>query len=63
MGNGKTPRTPRLRVRKPTPQPTTNYQSKGEKEMKKLIIAIGIAALVSGCNIGKAAFEGEDMKI
>ena len=31
--------------------------------MKKLIIAIGIAALVSGCNIGKAAFEGEDMKI
>ena len=31
--------------------------------MKKLIIAMGIAALVSGCYIGKAAFQGEDMKI
>ena len=31
--------------------------------MKKLIISIGIAALMSGCYIGKAAFQGEDMKI
>ena len=31
--------------------------------MKKLILAMGIAALVSGCYIGKAAFQGEDMKI
>jgi hypothetical protein len=31
--------------------------------MKKLIFAIGIAALMSGCYIGKAAFQGEDMKI
>ena len=31
--------------------------------MKKIFIAIGIAALVSGCYIGKAAFQGEDMKI
>jgi len=31
--------------------------------MKKLIIAIGIAATMSGCYIGKAAFQGEDMKI
>ena len=31
--------------------------------MKKLLIATTIAALVSGCYIGKAAFQGEDMKI
>ena len=31
--------------------------------MKELIIAMGIAALMSGCYIGKAAFQGEDMKI
>jgi len=31
--------------------------------MKKLIIAMGIAATMSGCYIGKAAFQGEDMKI
>ena len=31
--------------------------------MKKLIIAIGIAATMNGCYIGKAAFQGEDMKI
>ena len=31
--------------------------------MKQLLIAITIAALMSGCYIGKAAFQGEDMKI
>ena len=31
--------------------------------MKKLIIVMLGAALVSGCYIGKAAFQGEDMKI
>ena len=31
--------------------------------MKQLIIAITIAATMSGCYIGKAAFQGEDMKI
>ena len=31
--------------------------------MKQLIIAITIAALTGGCYIGKAAFQGEDMKI
>ena len=31
--------------------------------MKKLLIATTIAAMVSGCYIGKAAFQGEDMKI
>ena len=31
--------------------------------MKKLLIATTIAALMSGCYIGKAAFQGEDMKI
>ena len=36
---------------------------KEKSKMKKLIIAMGIAALVSGCYIGKAAFQGEDMKI
>ena len=38
-------------------------QSKGEREMKKILIATTIAALVSGCYSGKAAFQGEDMKI
>ena len=31
--------------------------------MKKLIIMTAIAMLISGCYIGKAAFQGEDMKI
>ena len=31
--------------------------------MKKILITTTIAALVSGCYIGKAAFQGEDMKI
>ena len=31
--------------------------------MKKLIIVTALAALMSGCYIGKAAFQGEDMKI
>ena len=31
--------------------------------MKQLIIAIAIAVLTGGCYIGKAAFQGEDMKI
>ena len=31
--------------------------------MKRLLLATTIAALVSGCYIGKAAFQGEDMKI
>ena len=31
--------------------------------MKKLLIATTIAATMSGCYIGKAAFQGEDMKI
>ena len=31
--------------------------------MKKLIIVMLGAALMSGCYIGKAAFQGEDMKI
>ena len=31
--------------------------------MKKLIIATAIATLMGGCYIGKAAFQGEDMKI
>ena len=31
--------------------------------MKKLIIAMLGAATMSGCYIGKAAFQGEDMKI
>ena len=31
--------------------------------MKKLIIAILGATLMGGCYIGKAAFQGEDMKI
>ena len=31
--------------------------------MKKLIIATAIATLIGGCYIGKAAFQGEDMKI
>ena len=33
------------------------------KTMKKLIIVMLGAALMSGCYIGKAAFQGEDMKI
>ena len=31
--------------------------------MKKILIATTIAALMSGCNIGKAAFQGEGVKI
>ena len=31
--------------------------------MKKLLIATTIAATMSGYYIGKAAFQGEDMKI
>ena len=31
--------------------------------MKQLLIATAITALTGGCYIGKAAFQGEDMKI
>ena len=31
--------------------------------MKKLIFAAFVAATTGGCYIGKAAFQGEDMKI
>ena len=31
--------------------------------MKQLLIAAFLAATMSGCYIGKAAFQGEDMKI
>ena len=30
--------------------------------MKKILITTTIAALMSGCYIGKTAFQGEDMK-
>ena len=33
------------------------------KTMKKMIIVTAIAMLMGGCYIGKAAFQGEDMKI
>ena len=31
--------------------------------MKQLLLAAFVAATTSGCYIGKAAFQGEDMKI
>jgi len=31
--------------------------------MKRLLFAAFVAALTGGCYIGKAAFQGEDMKI
>ena len=31
--------------------------------MKQLLLAAFVAATMSGCYIGKAAFQGEDMKI
>ena len=31
--------------------------------MKKLIPALAAAALLAGCYVGKASFQGEDMKV
>ena len=51
--------TPRL----PEAKATKVIVPKGKQKMKKLIIAAAIATLMGGCYIGKAAFQGEDMKI